>query len=229
VELIVTLKKLARQLRREASRNPKKALVLGLLVVAAVYYWTPLVRRWLSEDDLPPTQAVDGLAAGSLARPVDDVTADGPDPRVSGQVKTPSWDKVICWMEQDPTTTPVADLGKDRDPFWVAERKPAELEGGESEAEQRPGPAAPAVTPEELGIQLSATVVGPRRRVAMIDGEAYSEGRRIVRTKDGRQFEFTLLEILPRHVVLEREDNRFLLEIPRRQWTRQIELVRNPE
>ena len=49
----VKIGNIAKQLRREATANPKKASVLGLLAVVALWFWAPLVWGWIfaSEDE----------------------------------------------------------------------------------------------------------------------------------------------------------------------------------
>ena len=41
----------ARRLRREIAANPKKAGVLALLLVVAIWFWTPLMAKWFANPD----------------------------------------------------------------------------------------------------------------------------------------------------------------------------------
>ena len=59
----MNLNKLARQLRREAMANPKKAAVLGLLLLVALYFWGPLVWGRVAGDgasEKPPAAEANG-------------------------------------------------------------------------------------------------------------------------------------------------------------------------
>ena len=44
------LDKLARQLRRDVAASPKKAVALGLMVLVALYFWAPMVWKWIAPD-----------------------------------------------------------------------------------------------------------------------------------------------------------------------------------
>jgi hypothetical protein len=207
----VNLKKIAKRLRREASANPKKAVVLALLLLVALYRWAPLVATWLSDDE---PQADRTAQTGSAHVPPADkemLEREGPGDAASKREEPPRWDQVVRWREQDPRTVASALMAKRRDPF----RLEFEAAESESEREKEPQPVVAAATPRDLGLGLSATVVGVSRRVAMIDGKAYTEGKTIARMKDGQRFEFALVRILPRHVVLGQGDRRFVLAIPR--------------
>jgi hypothetical protein len=206
----VNLKKLARRLRCEASANPKKAVVLALLVLVALYRWAPLVGTWLGKEDRKGKPAVQGSSTEILPSPKNTVARDEPEPVASEGDGRYRWDQVVRWMEQDPRTVASAVLATRRDPL----RRAGEAAESESKQEEEPQPVVPAVTPQELGLALSATVVGANRRVAMIDGRAYTEGKTIARIQDGQRFEFALVRILPRQVVLGQGDRQFVLAIP---------------
>ena len=128
-------------------------------------------------------------------------------------------------MEGDPRTVASASLAKRRDPFRHVDEA-AELE---IDQDDEPPPVVSEVTPEELGLALSATVVGANRSVAMIDGKAYAEGKTIARVIDGQHFEFALVRILPRHVVLGHGDRQFVLAIPRKASSEMIEMASSLE
>jgi len=215
---VVSLKKLAKRLRHEASANPKKAAVLGLLLLMAIYFWAPLVRRWVL-----PEAGAEGQSADVRSSAGAQGALDGPSPgderRGTSVGPEPlDWQQVLAGMASDPRTRPAAGLLRRRNPF-VAPM----VAGGRGPADLA-AQAAPW-TPEQLGLQLSATVVGPARRTAMINGRAFRQGRTVTVTKDGRQIEFRLVEIRPRQVVLEGNGQRFVLSIPEPPGAGRIELA----
>ena len=78
---LVKLHKLAKQARRDLLANPKKAAILGLMLLVALYFWGPLLWKWFApaggkkgskdqaglilEDD--PAQAADKAKTGVAA------------------------------------------------------------------------------------------------------------------------------------------------------------------
>lgn len=230
----MNLNKLCRLLRREVTSNPKKATVLGLLIVVALYFWAPVVRGWIAGDEPPdrpfggasssptdggsgPVQTAGlgtiGLAEAPQARPITPAKA---------RPQTHPWQQTVQWMKQDPATAPVADLPQRRDPFRAAKLVVAEMNA--EQHKQEPEPVETPVTPQSLGLILSSTVVGPRRRVALINGKSYEEGRTIESASDGHRVEFKLAEVHSRCVVLERMGERFELAIAQPTRAGRIEL-----
>ncbi len=223
----VNLKRIIRQLRREVTANPKRATVLGLLAVVALWLWAPLAIGWLAEDDsddmtvpinsaagpsatLPPTEAAPTEAARSNA--ASDLAKSPPPP----------WQRLVEWMDNDPRTLTATHPSQRRDPFVTPVTATVEANLDQQLAD---GPGD--VTPESLGMVLSSTIIGPRRRVARINGKSYRQGRTIELTKDGRQFAFLLAEVRPRRVVLRREGEQFELRTPAPGGTNGIELTRS--
>ena len=211
----VKLSKLARQLRREALASPKKAVVLGVLALLASYYWGPLVWGWISpsEESAEPTAAEAGadLDPGPWAAIA---SAQAPTPTKTRQHP---WTQLDEWIRQDPTTTPVEDPAGWRDPFTVVST------GIEVDQDEEAQPDEPQVTPATLGVELSGTLVGPDRRVALIGGKAYREGQTIKVDQDDRPIEFELVEVHPQRIVLHLHGSRFDLAIPERRSTGLIE------
>ena len=215
----MTTNQLIRQIRREATANPKKAGILGLLLVVALWFWAPLVWGWVAPEAA-------AKAAGSGKANGDDAGSPGPDfaevlAAAKGE-KTPSqeeeanpgepWHVLLQTREQDPLTKVASLEPYGRDPF--VEKKPEAVE--EPAEPKAPEPVAVAVTPESVGIALSGTIVGPRRRTAFINGHSYREGAKVERVKEGQRFVFRVAEIRPQSVVLARDGKSFEVNIPPR-------------
>jgi hypothetical protein len=105
-------------------------------------------------------------------------------------------------------TAPVEDVTGWKDPFAVAPDQPEAVEPQDDRHEVLP------VGPHQVGIELSGTLVGPRRRVALIGGKAYREGQTVKTERKGPRIEFELAEVHPGRIVLTREGHRFDLRIP---------------
>jgi len=203
-------------MRREVLANPKKAAILGLLALVALYYWAPLVRGWIAPEqasaELAVAEADAELAPGA---PADSAPAGTSTPAPE-KISSHTWTQVDQWMRKDPTTT-AEDLADWRDPFAVASA------GAELAADEEAQLEDAEATPEALGVELSATLVGPRRRVALIDGKAYREGQTVRINQSDRPIEFELVEVLRERIVLDRDGKRFDLMIPQRETTGRIE------
>ena len=213
--------KFIKRLRRETIANPKKALFLGLLTLAAIYFWAPLMGGWFTEDDSPSTTAVADPAAGSpAAAPGRPKTTPKEQKEEEAEVPRHHWGELARWMDNDPRTSAAILPAEQRDPFVTPRTQIAK-----DQAPQKPKTANPHLTPKSLGMELSSTIVGPRRRLARISGKTYKLGQTVTMDKDGQQITFTLVEVHPRRVVLEREGMKFELKIPSRGNSGLIELT----
>ena len=221
----MSLNRLARQLRREAKANPKKAGILGLLALVAVCFWGPLVWGWWVAPEKPavgPGTAEKEAAAEDPANPAALAYAASTSPKPSTESKDEGcpyhWVELDRWMQADPMTTPVDDVAAWPDPF-AEPPSPEPVAASVAETEASP------VTRESLGVDVSGTLVGPRRRVALIGGKAYREGQTVPADHSGRPIDLKLVEVHARRVVLEWEGNRFDLAIPERKSSSQIQLI----
>jgi hypothetical protein len=194
-------------LKREATRNPKKFGALGLLLVVAAWFWVPLARGWFHKDESAPSPAGNSTAAA--------LTPGLTERHSPAQAATPagttySWDQVAEWMDKDPLTKAATTLPARRDPFRTS-RDSAAAEAARQQ-EKRQHEASP-VTPAELGLKLTGTIVGPRQSVAMINGQTYRQGMQIACQKGGNRYSLRLVEVRRKDVVLECRGVRWQLAI----------------
>ena len=214
----MNLEKLARKLRREVLGNPKKAVFLGLLLLVALYFWSPLVWGWFVKDE-PPVEASAAVANSDfdptlLAAP-SEAQSSPPEP-----APTHPWQLLVEWMKQDPTTTTAAGLSDRRDPFQSVEPEVAE-----TRPEDESPTVEPVATPESIGLELAGTLVGRDSSVALINGKAYRKGGKVVSTRNGESIEFELTEVHPRRIVLQRLGEQFELTIPQQARSGRIEQI----
>lgn len=110
-----------------------------------------------------------------------------------------------------------------RDPFRAATVNVEAVE--ESEESE----AAPVTTPEQMvagiALQLTGTIIGPRRRVALIDGQAYGEGDVIRVDHLGTTWELEIRRIEANRVTLGWQSIERELTVPKREPVGRIELV----
>ena len=209
--------KLARQLgaiRRELIANPKKALVLLVLLAAAGWFWGPILWRKLAPAAVPATASSvrpDGKsAASSVSAPL------AVERRAADPANSPvDWRKLLAVRQRDPLTRPAVFDPQWPEPFKVAAAAATELAA--SEAGQHP---SALLTPAELGLVLESIVYGKTTRAAVINGEVYHEGAEIsASTAQGTAVSFDLVRIERTSVALKRHDRSFWLEFPRPKLT----------
>ncbi|MBX7167604.1 MAG: general secretion pathway protein GspB [Pirellulales bacterium] len=175
---------------RDLKRNPRKALMLGLLAAVALYFWVPLVSGWLGRGGLGASSSTNAMGLSNTtetAAPTDDQP-------------TFPWKAVAAAMRECPWSRPLTELSLARDPFAVPAKPVAE-------------PAAPVVDldlqaattagndPDSLGLYLSGTIVGAGSRTATINGRVYRLGDRVLAQDDSL---WTVVEIGARYVLLDR-------------------------
>lgn len=218
------LSKIAKQLRREALANPKKAGFLGLLAVVAIYFWAPLVMKWSGGQDTKfgTTASAASSTPNSTAMP----SAASPSTSAAEKPKDPAhrrvkWNEVVQWMDQDPRTRPAGPLLLKCDPFQAVKAVPVAAVKHEA-----PKVVGREITPQSLGMVLSGTILGAGRSVARISGRNYEQGRPVeVVAKDGKSFAFVLTQVEAKRVVLERAGGQYELKIQPSKSSGRIELL----
>jgi hypothetical protein len=213
----VNLQRLLRRFRRELAANPKKAAVLGIVTLVAIYFWAPLIWKWLPGQSKPPAVAADGIAPQPSATLAVQTVGKPQSAAGTPQVRI-DWQQLVQWRSKDPNTVPVVPSDGQRDPF--GQHKPQQQPAAEAEQLK----AAPQVTPQELGLTLTGTLIGPGCKVARINGRNFQEGQTIRAVKGAQTFDFTLVEVHARRVVLQRDSERFELAIKDPRQSHSIEL-----
>jgi len=212
----VNLSKLVKQLRREATGNPKKSAALGLLLLVALWFWAPLVKGLFVKDN-PAAEAKPAKPAKPAAdlspTSVANLTSQpGTEPKKPEKPRYP-WHQLVQWMEEDPRTSAVDPFFRQRDPF--------------SKAKTRLVIEKPEELSKSLGMELTSTIVGTHHRVARINGKTYQEGSLVQIAKDNREIEFRLEKVERRQVVLSRDGKHFELKLAGSPDSGQIKVVRN--
>jgi hypothetical protein len=187
------MSKLSQQLAKEMKRNPKKAVLLGLLAAVAGWFWLPLVtgsaETEIADAALPPA-----------APPIVKTTEQKPPTAVTQA----SWQQLLQWMEGDPRLRPADKTPSARDPFAVT-RSQEEKQGSAVTAADK----APA-KPDECGLKLTGVLVGTRR-MATISGRTYREGQ-VIPAKD--DVSYVVEKITAKGVVLRRDAQTYELKMP---------------
>ena len=209
--------------RKELTRNPKKTVLLGLMCLVAFYFWAPLVFGVFGSGEEASEEGV----AAAIDPPV--MTTAGAPLEVGAPKTEPTftWQQLTAWRQQDTFTKPASLPPEMRDPFLSSSAM--SIAGGENAAEASDvRQLAAVVTPEALGMELGGTIVGRHGRVATINGRTYAQGAAVPvggaspdETAESSDAEaeatirFTLREVHPSHVVLEREGSVYSLLLKR--------------
>jgi hypothetical protein len=213
------------KLRREIKANPKKAAILALLLVVAIWFWVPIMAKWFSNPDSDMTAPANArAAAGKVATPSATANAAGNPTNTAAtiaptQTAAPSskrklplrpWKQLAAWIEHDPRMTPATELAGGRDPFATRPATTAQAKPTET------APEPPDVSPTAAGLVLTSTIVGGGHKLALISNEVYREGATVSGAQDER--EFRIVEIRPREVVLSRKGKLYILGLPTAEW-----------
>src|SRR5206468_9940707 len=158
----VKLDKLLKQLRRDATASPKKAALLGLMVLVGLYFWAPLVMKFVSRRGSKQEQTeAPGAAIASAALPVNPVHA------APGAAKF-QWQKVREQIRKDEHMASATFNPAWADPFGRRRQTPeSELAVIQSQAESEEDAAnkaaaiMAALEPKDLGVTLGGILIGP--------------------------------------------------------------------
>jgi hypothetical protein len=201
----VKLDKLAKQARRELLANPKKAAVLGLMLLVAAYFWGPLVWKWIA-----PNGATKGGKDATALILTDDPVEATPQTK-PGAPKPFRWQKVRELIRSDRLMIPATLEAEWPNPFAplavAASAQPA-AGAGQPGTGELPAQSAAELTPQTAGLTLSSVAIGPKRRTATISGETYREGQIVTASGQGTPADeslgFRIVRIETRGVELER-------------------------
>jgi hypothetical protein len=218
----VNLKRVAKRVRRETTAHPAKAAVLGLLFLVALWFWAPLILGWMEEDGPAKVSAAEE-PTGALSPAV--AAAGSAEPTGATQPKQ-TWRQLVQWMQGDPRTGSADSMSGRRDPFLAVQHEEEEFVELIDDPEEN---TRRGLSPQDLGLEFSSTIIGLDRRVAQINGRSYREGETIRLARDGEEIEFTLAAVYPRQVLLERNGEQYELLIRSPMESGGIELSRNED
>ena len=205
------LDKLARQLRRDVAASPKKAVALGLMVLVALYFWAPMVWKWIAPDQ----------GKGKSTVSVSDVILEDDPIDLAAKAKRErqdfAWEKVRRKLLADPRMSSAV--------YEIAWHDPFRADGLTDPARATATAAAQAAEaqsdPNKLGLVLTSVVVGSTRRSAVISGENYQEGQIVPGSGKKDQppggIEFRLVRVGFHEIELERLGRTYTLKLSRPQ------------
>ena len=195
---------LGKRLQRELKASPKKAGALGLLCLVAIYFWLPLLTGNKDKTETAKAPTVKS-AAVVTATPAAVTETD----KTKEIFAAPSWRQLKDWIQRDPRRASARVAGGRRDPFVTPAPPPKEIVIAK---ETKPEPEAD-VTPQSAKLVLTSTLVGGKHRVAVINGKQYKVGQTIRGQANKADVQFTVTDISPRIVVVERQGRKYELKL----------------
>jgi hypothetical protein len=209
----VSLTKLTSQLRRDIAASPQKAAALGLMIVVALYFWAPLIWGWI------PARG-EGSGKVDMSKLV---LTDEPAARPAGNAPRTAafrWEKVRQLVREDARMKPAAFDAAWYDPFGKPAPEPAPAEAEPMPATAQTPVTEPERTPEpELtaaSLVLGGILIGPRSKVATINGEPCHEGDSLTVTDANDksvQHQVRIARITRQQVELESNGHTLTLEL----------------
>jgi hypothetical protein len=196
------LDKLVKQLRRDMAANPKKAAALGLMVLVALYFWGPLIVQWVSSGSNKRSK----MDTAALI-----LTDDPIEPAQQNRTRSASrfrWERARQLILQDSLMSSAVFDPIWVDPFAKSAAAIALEQSAETGSEAAPASegAATSISPDELSLVLGGVFLGPKNRVATINGEACREGDTItVPGKDDKSLsqKIRIVQIRRQSVMIE--------------------------
>lgn len=217
----VSLGRLGKKLKRELTRNPKKAAVLGLLCLVAIYFWGPLVWSWMPGKSSAKTKPKTANKAKATSKPPRRPIAVSEANKPTTITKqTFQWNDFVSWLESDERMTSVRLAADSRDPFQAA--AVTQQTATDNQATGANGPDRNGqrhYKPEEVGLVLQGVIIGPRYSAATINGHNFRTGANVgaeaakEKSSAAGRIEFVLQKIHPRYVVLQRAGKTYSLKL----------------
>lgn len=198
--MAVKTQQVVNQLTREIKRNPAKAAVLGGLLVVAVWFWFPLIQRWLGPSNVASAKPTDeSIVVSPTSSPV--ATTASP-------ASTTSWKSTVKQIRNDPWMKAGTLRSETFDPFYPEQPLDTQLTSIETAPEAT---LVPDVSPETAGLAVTSVITGGRFSMARINKRNYHVGDEI--TLQGGQVTFTVVAIKNWGVLLQGQRRAYELHL----------------
>ena len=162
------LDKLAKTFRRDIAANPMKAGVLGILLLGGLYFWGPLVWKWVAKKGPAGTPAAAVVPPANQEPPgIQNAGVQGTEEKKEPEF---AWRQMRDVRELDPFARSANFRPEWNQIFQVAAAvAPAKPEVEIAEVKRV------EVTPKELGLVLQGVAISPNMNRAVISGKVYRE------------------------------------------------------
>lgn len=174
----MNLSSLSKQLIRDMKASAAKTAVLALLLLVGLFFWVPPLLKAFSSGTTPaPTTAVAATSGSTTAPAI--VSPNSSEPiKKSRDSKT-----LLKLLHEQPLLKPASAEEMPQRPFGLNEDLlPLPVLIADDSLAEPPQSAAKSdpKTIEKLdGLVLKSTLVGPTRRVAIINNQLFREGQSV--------------------------------------------------
>jgi hypothetical protein len=173
-------------LKSEAKRSPKKAAVLGLALLAAGYYWAPLVTKWFGGSS-EPSVAGETAEAAPIAPPAVGTTA-APIAAAAPAPAAFEWREFSRRFESGRRTRPARLSASKRSLFGAPQFAETQVVNDEVVARKSETTseslAASEAPPADVSMTLEGVILLGSKSAAVINGRAYRIGE-MIQSSDG--------------------------------------------
>ncbi len=175
----MNLSTIFKQLVHDMKASAGKTAVLALLLLVGLFFWVPpLLKAFSSGATAAPPTSVDAKASGSTAI----ASTTSPNPPESAK-KSRDSKTLLKLLHEQPLLQPASAEEMPSKPFGLNDDLlPLPVLIAEDNLAE---PSAPATKPvakpiEKLdGLVLKSTLIGPSRRVAIINNQLFREGQSV--------------------------------------------------
>lgn len=179
----MNLSSFSKQLVHDMKASAGKSAALGLLLLVGLYFWVPqLLKAFSGGPTAAPPTAVDAKAVAGDSTAI----ASTALPNSAESVKKPRDSKTILkLLHEQPLLQPASAEEMPQKPFGLNDNDDLlplpVLIAEDALAEPFPPALQPAPMPIEKldGLVLKSTLVGPTRRVAIINNQLFREGQSV--------------------------------------------------
>lgn len=213
----MNLEKMTKSIQRELRTNPKKALLLTLLVVGAGYFWMPIAKRWVGGNSVTAKATAKAPILRDDARPATEASKK--------PTKVPPWDLLRDAIAQDQLTASADLTSLTRNPFFTAALEMA-AEKPEETAEEVPAVVETNIDARKL-FMVKSVIVGPGGGVAVVNGDLVRMGDIVVHETNAGKTEFTVTAIENWGIKLRRAEQDWELLVHRPQLHQRDRIVRS--
>ena len=172
---------ISKQLVRDMKASLGKTVVLGILLLVGLYFWVPPLLKAFSDgakSASAPTTSADNKSAVSR-----ETTATTTEPNSSEPLKKSRDSQAIAKLfDEQSLWQPVSAEEMPPKPFGINdELLPLPVLIADDDLPALPKAAKPAPKPVDKldGLVLKSTLVGPTRRVAIINNQLFREGQSV--------------------------------------------------
>lgn len=177
----MNLSSIIKQLVCDMKASAGKTAVLALLLLVGLFFWVPpLLKAFSSGTAAAPPASVDAKAASNALS----VTASTSAPNSAKSASKPRDNKTLRkLLHEHPLLQPASAEEMPQKPFGLnLDLLPLPVEVEKDELAERPAPA-PKSAPKPIekldGLVLKSTLIGPTRRVAIINNQMFREGQSV--------------------------------------------------